>query len=118
MRPRREWGDMPLLSKFKMTPPAAPTGSGSLGERARVLALQTAGELNILTDADREEQRRHGQDSNRGFVVSRLLSWNGAISLLMLAGATWVARHPQLARQGWRSIAGWGRQDAPADADK
>jgi len=107
---------MPLLSKFKMTTPAAPTGSGSLVERARVLALQTAGELNILTDADREEQPRQG--SNRGFVVTRLLSWNGAISLLMLAGATWVARHPQAARQGWRSIAGWGRQDAPADAGK
>lgn len=108
---------MPLIT-FKAKTPPAPTASGNLSDQARALAVRTAGELHILSDADLEEQRQHGQGSNRGFVVTRLLSWNGAISLLMLVGAAWVARHPHAARQRWRSVAGWGRRDAPAGAGR
>lgn len=40
----------------------------------------------------------------RGFLLERLLSFNGLVSLLMLSWSALVLRRPALARNTWRAV--------------
>ncbi len=103
---------MPLFGAGK-TPVATSAREGGRATKAQKLAQQAAADLNLLTDADREQLRLEQPGPDRNIVADRLLSPNGLISALMLAGTAWVVRHPQTARRGWQSLQQWSLRVSP-----
>jgi hypothetical protein len=76
---------------------------------ARALTQQAAGRLGQLTDADREQLRLEKEEAEGSIVADRLISWNGAISLLMGLSSVWVVRNSAAARRLWRRLGGRSR---------